>query len=115
MEILAKGINGISEARSTLDSSASSSPLYGLMHFRNKKIFLKFVPETSSRVLQRKCSICERERIGIDVSISVRLKAQFPSILTALAPYDANFSFTKPSELSEGRNRASNMRCTSSC
>ena len=54
VELLKKGNGGVAEARGAVQSYEEKSPLYGLVHFRRKKIILKYVPDGTSRLLQGK-------------------------------------------------------------
>ena len=47
-----KGNGGVSEAQDSVNGYEEDSPLYGFIHFRRRKVILKYVPEGTSRLLQ---------------------------------------------------------------
>ncbi|KAL2438602.1 hypothetical protein ABEF95_012037 [Exophiala dermatitidis] len=83
VELLQQGAGGIQEVRSVIEQYDEKSPLYGLLHYRRKKVILKYVPEGTSRLLQ------------------VRLTVQFQSVLESFSPHDTVFTLTAPSELTD--------------
>lgn len=51
VELLARGQRGVLEARDAITKYNESSPLYGLIIYRRRKVLIKYVPEGTSRVL----------------------------------------------------------------
>ena len=47
-----KGNGGVAEAQEAVQGYGEESPLYGFIHFRRRKVILKYVPEGTSRLLQ---------------------------------------------------------------
>ena len=54
--LLKKGSGGIPEVKETVAHYLERSPLYGFLHYRRRKVLLKYVPEGTSRLLQGKRS-----------------------------------------------------------
>ncbi|KAK2741091.1 hypothetical protein FQN55_008495 [Onygenales sp. PD_40] len=81
--ILSRGTGGVAEIRITIDGYDEKSPLYGFLHFRRRKIILKYVPDGVSRLIQ------------------ARLSVQFQSILDKFSPHDTVFTLALSSELTE--------------
>ena len=52
IDLLKSGIGGFIEAREAVEQYEEKSPLYGLVHYRRKKVLLKYLPEGTSRLLQ---------------------------------------------------------------
>ncbi|WEW61012.1 hypothetical protein PRK78_006501 [Emydomyces testavorans] len=50
--LLARGTGGVAETRITIDNYEEKSPLYGFLHYRRRKVILRYVPEGISRLLQ---------------------------------------------------------------
>ena len=51
MELFDQGKAGVNEARLSVAKYEESSPLYGLIVYRRRKVLIKYVPEGTSRVL----------------------------------------------------------------
>ncbi|OJD15959.1 hypothetical protein AJ78_03828 [Emergomyces pasteurianus Ep9510] len=81
--LLARGTGGVTEIRITIDGYEETSPLYGFLQYRRRKIILKYVPEGISRLIQ------------------ARITVQFQSILDKFSPHDTVFSLAVSSELTE--------------
>ncbi|OAX81168.1 hypothetical protein ACJ72_04495 [Emergomyces africanus] len=81
--LLARGTGGVAEIRITIDGYEETSPLYGFLQYRRRKIILKYAPEGISRLIQ------------------ARITVQFQSILDKLSPHDTVFSLALSSELTE--------------
>jgi hypothetical protein len=52
VELLARGKNGVHEARNAIAKYEDQSPLYGLIIYRRRKVLIKYIPEGTSRLLQ---------------------------------------------------------------
>ncbi len=52
VELYEKGNGGVAEAQESLNQYKEQSPLYGFIHYRRRKVTLKYVPEGTSRLLQ---------------------------------------------------------------
>ena len=47
-----KGSGGVTEAQEGVKNYGEDSPLYGFIHYRRRKVILKYIPEGTSRLLQ---------------------------------------------------------------
>ncbi|PGH05362.1 hypothetical protein AJ79_06831 [Helicocarpus griseus UAMH5409] len=81
--LLARGTGGVAEIRISIDAYEETSPLYGFLQYRRRKIILKYVPEGISRLIQ------------------ARITVQFQSILDKFSPNDTIFPLALSSELTE--------------
>lgn len=52
VELLARGRNGVHEARNAIAGYEDQSPLYGCIMYRRRKVLIKYIPEGTSRLLQ---------------------------------------------------------------
>jgi len=52
VELLARGRNGVHEARNAIAAYEEQSPLYGCIMYRRRKVLIKYIPEGTSRLLQ---------------------------------------------------------------
>ena len=50
--LLKNGSGGIQEVREAVAQYDEQSPLFGLIHYRRRKVLLKYVPEGTSRLWQ---------------------------------------------------------------
>lgn len=50
--MLKRGTGGAGEARAAVAQYDETSPLYGLLLYRRRKVLVKYVPEGTSRLLQ---------------------------------------------------------------
>lgn len=64
VELLGRGKNGVSEARSAIIAYAEASPLYGLIIYRRRKILIKYIPDGTSRLLQGRGSRLTRSELA---------------------------------------------------
>ncbi|KAL9101370.1 MAG: hypothetical protein Q9163_003351 [Psora crenata] len=83
VELYERGSGGLTEAQEAVRRYGEDSPLYGFIHFRRRKVVLKYVPQGTSRLLQ------------------ARVAVHFQSITDKFSPIDATFSYSKPAELKE--------------
>ncbi|EDN05995.1 predicted protein [Histoplasma mississippiense (nom. inval.)] len=81
--LLARGTGGVTEIKITIDGHEETSPLYGFLQYRRRKVILKYVPEGISRLIQ------------------ARITVQFQSILDKFSPNDTVFTLAISSELTE--------------
>ena len=49
--LLQRGKSGVAEAQEAVNGYEEESPLYGFIHYRRRKVVLKYVPEGTSRLL----------------------------------------------------------------
>ena len=52
VELYEKGSAGVAEAQEAVGHYGENSPLYGFIHFRRRKVVLKYIPQGTSRLLQ---------------------------------------------------------------
>ena len=50
--LLEKGNGGVAEVEEVVNCFGEQSPLYGFIHYRRRKVILKYIPEGTSRLLQ---------------------------------------------------------------
>lgn len=50
--LLDRGSGGVSEVRTTIDKYEETSPLYGFLQYRRRKVVLRYMPEGLSRLIQ---------------------------------------------------------------
>ena len=55
IDLLQRGTGGVVEVRIAIEHYQERSPVYGLVHYRRRRIVLKYVPEGTSRLLQGVC------------------------------------------------------------
>ncbi|KAL8873708.1 MAG: hypothetical protein Q9174_000871 [Haloplaca sp. 1 TL-2023] len=72
VKILKRGGGGVVDIRETIAQYDEQAPLYGFVHYRRRKVILKYVPEGTSRLLQER-----------------------------FTPHDTVFSFTTPKGLND--------------
>ena len=58
--LLEKGTGGVGELQDAVDDFEDASPLFGFIHYRRRKVVLKYVPEGTSRLLQGKNAVSLR-------------------------------------------------------
>ncbi|KAJ4355395.1 uncharacterized protein N0V89_003411 [Didymosphaeria variabile] len=83
VEILTRGTGGAAEARTAIAAYEEKSPLYGFLLYRRRKVLIKYVPESTSRLLQ------------------ARVAVHFTAITDKFTPHDTTFSITTADELSD--------------
>lgn len=52
VDLLARGKAGVHEARNAIATYPETSPLYGLISYRRRRVLLKYIPDGTSRVLK---------------------------------------------------------------
>ena len=67
VDLLGKGIGGLSEVKEAVDRYGEQSPLYGFVQYRRRKVVLKYVPEGTSRLFlgMLKASGCDAQILTI--------------------------------------------------
>ncbi|KAL4904837.1 hypothetical protein BDW74DRAFT_153596 [Aspergillus multicolor] len=78
-----RGTGGVPDVRNAIESYEESSPLYGFLHYRRRKVVLSYLPEDLSRLVRARTTV------------------QFKSVLDKFSPHDTVFSLSQPSELTE--------------
>ncbi|KZF26661.1 hypothetical protein L228DRAFT_16526 [Xylona heveae TC161] len=83
VDILQTGAGGAAEARQAVANYVEVSPLYGFMHYRRRKVIIKYLPDGISRLLQARVSV------------------HFQSVTDKFAPHDTVFTFSNPDQLKD--------------
>ncbi|KAL8701114.1 MAG: hypothetical protein Q9224_000649 [Gallowayella concinna] len=81
--LLKRGSGGVVDIRESIALYPDLSPLYGFVHYRRRRVILKYVPEGTSRLLQARVSV------------------HFQSITEQFSPHDTIFSFTTAKGLND--------------
>ncbi|KAJ6113110.1 hypothetical protein N7512_008434 [Penicillium capsulatum] len=81
--LLERGSGGVSEVRTTIDKYNETSPLYGFLQYRRRKVILRYMPEGLSRLIQARSNV------------------QFQSVLDKFTPNDTVLPLTQASDLNE--------------
>lgn len=62
--LLEQGHGGVGEVQDAVSRYQEESPLFGFIHYRRRKVVLKYVPEGTSRLLQgMKCQQVSDETV----------------------------------------------------
>ncbi|KAL4930814.1 putative GPI-anchored cell surface glycoprotein [Aspergillus undulatus] len=78
-----RGTGGVPDVRNAIEGYEESSPLYGFLQYRRRKVVLSYLPEDLSRLVRARATV------------------QFQSVLDKFSPHDTVFSLSQPSELTE--------------
>ncbi|KAJ6119675.1 hypothetical protein N7523_003955 [Penicillium sp. IBT 18751x] len=81
--LLDRGTGGVPEVRNAIDNYEETSPLYGFLQYRRRKVILRYMPEGLSRLIQARSNV------------------QFQSVLDKFTPNDTVLALTQASELNE--------------
>ncbi|KAL8668464.1 MAG: hypothetical protein Q9168_006910, partial [Polycauliona sp. 1 TL-2023] len=81
--LLNRGSGGVVDIRDTVAQYDDQSPLYGFVHYRRRKVILKYLPEGTSRLLR------------------ARVAVHFQAITDQFTPHDTIFSFTSAKGLND--------------
>ncbi|KAJ5746027.1 hypothetical protein N7520_011209 [Penicillium odoratum] len=81
--LLERGTGGVPEVRNAIDNYEETSPLYGFLQYRRRKVILRYMPEGLSRL------------------ILARSNVQFSSVLEKFTPNDTVLVLTQASDLNE--------------
>ncbi|KAJ5098498.1 hypothetical protein N7532_005499 [Penicillium argentinense] len=81
--LLERGTGGVAEVRNAIENYEETSPLYGFLHYRRRKVILRYMPEGLSRLIQARSNV------------------QFQSVTDKFSPNDTVLALTQASELSE--------------
>ncbi|KAI9894330.1 MAG: hypothetical protein M1814_003086 [Vezdaea aestivalis] len=83
VELLSQGSGGVSEIRDVVAQFTEPSPLYGFIRYRRRSVLIKYVPPSTSRLLQ------------------ARLAVHFQSIIDRFSPHDTVFTISSSEELKD--------------
>ncbi|KAI9678641.1 MAG: hypothetical protein M1817_005698 [Caeruleum heppii] len=83
VDLLARGVGGVTELRQAIAGYTEPSPLYGFIRYRRRSVIIKYVPEGTSRLLQ------------------ARLAVHFQSVIEKFSPHDTVFPISAPADLKE--------------
>ncbi|XPS92857.1 hypothetical protein M3J09_002234 [Ascochyta lentis] len=81
--VLTTGTGGAQEARTAVAHYQDTSPLYGLLLYRRRKVLVKYIPDGTSRLLK------------------ARVAVHFITVTERFTPHDLVLSITSPEELSD--------------
>ncbi|EPS32509.1 hypothetical protein PDE_07469 [Penicillium oxalicum 114-2] len=103
--LLDRGTGGVPDVRNAVDHYDECSPLYGFLHYRRRKVILRYMPEGLSRLILGMNSI-GRPMIGraslTETSLTTaRSNVQFQSILDRFTPHDTVLPIASVSDLNE--------------
>ncbi|PWY84981.1 hypothetical protein BO70DRAFT_361373 [Aspergillus heteromorphus CBS 117.55] len=83
VDLLERGTGGVPDVRNAIDGYEETSPLYGFLQYRRRKVVLSYLPEGMSRLVQARTTV------------------HFQSVLDKFSPHDTVFSVKEPSDLTE--------------
>jgi len=75
--LLERGNGGLVEVQEAVKRYEEPSPLFGFIHYRRRKVLLKYVPEGTSRLLQGTTSMPSHTEVGHDLLIVIQPESQF--------------------------------------
>ncbi|KAI4237143.1 MAG: hypothetical protein LQ349_002067 [Xanthoria aureola] len=81
--LLNRGSGGVVDIRDSVAQYDDQSPLYGFVHYRRRKVILKYIPDGTSRLLR------------------ARVAVHFQAITEHFTPHDTIFSFTSAKGLND--------------
>ncbi|KAJ6079002.1 hypothetical protein N7467_008755 [Penicillium canescens] len=81
--LLERGTGGVPEIRNAIDGYEESSPLYGFLQYRRRKVIIRYMPEGLSRLIQARSNV------------------QFTSVTDKFTPNDTVLPLSKASDLTE--------------
>ncbi|KAL8802083.1 MAG: hypothetical protein Q9182_004027 [Xanthomendoza sp. 2 TL-2023] len=102
--LLKRGSGGVVDIRESIALYPDLSPLYGFVHYRRRRVILKYVPEGTSRLLQGiKNSVPKIHSLHYSLTWArlARVSVHFQSITEQFSPYDTVFSFTTAKGLND--------------
>ncbi|KAJ5697596.1 hypothetical protein N7488_011280 [Penicillium malachiteum] len=91
--LLDRGNSGVSEVRNAIDNYGEVSPLYGFLHYRRRKVILRYMPEGLSRLI---LGMANKDHVSL-----ARSNVQFQSVLDKFTPNDTVLPLTQASDLNE--------------
>ena len=102
MTLLNRGSGGVVDIRETIAQYDEQSPLYGFVHYRRRKVILKFVPEGTSRLLRGTQLLSQTLSSPADhCCLLARVSVHFQAITEHFSPHDTIFSFTSAKGLND--------------
>ncbi|KAJ5160025.1 uncharacterized protein N7482_007029 [Penicillium canariense] len=105
--LLDRGTGGVPEVRNAIDNYAETSPLYGFLHYRRRKVVLRYMPEGLSRLIQGRFLTgvgqyaSKDHATDLGSSFPARSNVQFQSVLDKFTPNDTVLPLSQASELNE--------------
>ncbi|KAL8780554.1 MAG: hypothetical protein Q9213_006420 [Squamulea squamosa] len=101
--LLNRGSGGVVDIRDTVAQYDELSPLYGFIHYRRRKVVLKYVPEGTSRLLRGLHSYPPRTLFppADPYSRLARVSVHFQAITDQFTPHDTVFAFTSARGLND--------------
>ncbi|OQE27848.1 hypothetical protein PENSTE_c004G04038 [Penicillium steckii] len=83
VDLLSRGTGGVPDVRNAIDNYEETSPLYGFLHYRRRKVILRYMPEGLSRLIQARSNV------------------QFQSVTDKFTPNDTVLVLAQASDLNE--------------
>lgn len=99
--LLKRGSGGVIDIRDSITHHDEQSPLYGFVHYRRRKVILKYVPEATSRLLQGMSTMQLFGYPVADAGHVARVTVHFQSVTEKFTPYDTVFSFATAKGLND--------------
>lgn len=88
------------EVKEAVEQFGELSPLYGFIHYRRRRVILKYLPDGISRVLQGKRDLGNALDLCVNyLSLLARVAVHFQYIIEKFTPNDTTFAFTISSQL----------------
>lgn len=99
--LLQKGSGGLVEVQDAVKRYDEQSPLYGFLHYRRRKVVLKFVPEGTSRLVKGSPILATSTFLKCTHVNLARVTVHFQSVTEWFSPHDIVFEFFTASELKD--------------
>jgi len=58
VDLFDRGTGGVPEVRNAIEKYEETSPLYGFLQYRRRKVILRYMPEGLSRLIQGMYPVC---------------------------------------------------------
>ena len=97
--MLARGTGGAADARGSIAQYDETSPLYGFLLYRRRKVLIKYVPEGTSRLLQGMYNLLVTLRKL--TYTTARVAVHFTAVTDKFTPHDTTISIAAADDLSD--------------
>ena len=98
--LLERGNGGLADVEEVVNRFGEHEPLYGFIHYRRRKVVLKYIPEGTSRLLQGEPSLLHTLQHTTKMR-TARVTVQFQSVIERFSPHDTVFSFAQSTDLKD--------------
>ncbi|KAJ5101811.1 hypothetical protein NUU61_004033 [Penicillium alfredii] len=104
--LLNRGTGGVPEVRNALDQYQETSPLYGFLQYRRRKVIIRYMPEGLSRLIQGmkigwRGFVWKKFPLIWFTPVAARSNVQFQSVLDKFTPNDTVLPLSQASDLTE--------------